>query len=121
MAFIFAWICCGIGASVIANAKNRSWFDWLFLGMLLGPLAIFIVGFMPTWHAPVRHKRCPSCAEYVKQEAIVCKHCGRELPMAPHKIFCPECGIDITYMPSECPKCGKKFIYRDRSKETEVI
>lgn len=24
-------------------------------------------------------KKCPHCAEYVKREAVVCKHCGRDL------------------------------------------
>lgn len=27
-------------------------------------------------------KRCPFCAEDIKLDAIVCKHCGRDLPKA---------------------------------------
>ena len=26
-------------------------------------------------------RQCPSCAEMVKREAIVCRHCGRDLPV----------------------------------------
>jgi hypothetical protein len=25
-------------------------------------------------------RKCPSCAELVKREAVVCRYCGRELP-----------------------------------------
>lgn len=29
---------------------------------------------------PVPRKRCEFCAEKIKKEAVVCKHCGRDLP-----------------------------------------
>jgi len=31
-------------------------------------------------------KRCPHCAEIIKEDAIVCKHCGRELPIEMIKV-----------------------------------
>lgn len=33
--------------------------------------------------APSQEKQCPFCAEVVKKEAIVCKHCGRDLVAKP--------------------------------------
>ena len=31
-------------------------------------------------------KQCPFCAEDIKKAAIVCKHCGRDLPTAIGKL-----------------------------------
>lgn len=47
MEYLILWIICGIGAAIIAGSKNRSAIGWLFGGILLGPIGILIVGFMP--------------------------------------------------------------------------
>ena len=52
MLFVIIWVACGIGAAAIASSKNKSAGGWLFLGLLLGPLAILIVGFMKAEEAP---------------------------------------------------------------------
>lgn len=93
------WIICGIAACAVAVSKNRSGIGWFFLGILLGPIALLMVGFMPKlepepeisnvlsdpgplpWEEEqVQEKTCPYCAETIKAAAIVCKHCGRDLP-----------------------------------------
>ena len=40
------WLICGIGAAAIASSKRRSAVGWFFIGVLIGPLALLIVGFM---------------------------------------------------------------------------
>ena len=40
------WIICGIGAATIASSKGYSGCWWFVIGMLVGPLALLIVGFM---------------------------------------------------------------------------
>jgi len=37
-------------------------------------------GLWDAYAVSVSTKKCPHCAELVKTEATVCKHCGRDLP-----------------------------------------
>ena len=55
---IFFWLICGIGAAAIARSKGRSGCWWFFIGILIGPIALLIVGFMASVQEPsaVNHK-----------------------------------------------------------------
>ncbi len=46
MIFVIIWVACGFGAAAIAKSKNKDSGTWFLLGVLLGPLALLIVGFM---------------------------------------------------------------------------
>ncbi len=47
-------------------------------GLLLGPLA-FLMFFTDGVASSQKPRKCPFCAELVKSEALVCKHCGRDI------------------------------------------
>lgn len=85
------WVLSGIAGSVIGSNKGRSG-DGFALGFFLGPLGLLIAVFMkPNTTrmeadalATGESRKCSFCAELVKAEAIICKHCGKELtPIAP--------------------------------------
>lgn len=60
-------------------------------------------------------KKCPFCAELIRPEAIVCRHCGRELNPAKLVVANPT-NISAQQLPPQiqpssvsaklCPKCG---------------
>jgi hypothetical protein len=84
MTFIVIWICLGIVGAMIASSKGNSGCGGFILGVLLGPIGLLITFFSSDDEEAKRQKtgdtkKCTYCAEYVKRDAIVCKHCGRTL------------------------------------------
>jgi len=89
MEFLAIWLVCGLIAAVIASNKGRSGCGWFLVGVLLGPLG-FILALVvsgdekKTEERDIQSgakKKCPYCAELVRKEAVICKHCGRDLPI----------------------------------------
>lgn len=85
MTFVIIWICFGIVGSMISSSKGNSGCGGFVLGVLLGPIGL-LISFFSSDNTEAKRKqtgntkKCPYCAEYVKTDAIVCKHCGRTLP-----------------------------------------
>tara|TARA_R110000851_G_scaffold333531_1_gene514857 strand:+ start:38719 stop:39015 length:297 start_codon:yes stop_codon:yes gene_type:complete len=93
---VYLIICIVIG--VWAGSWGRNGFLWFLLALIISPLIsgiILLIAGSSTPRSqrgiiingekitPNTHVICPDCAEYVKKEARVCKHCGTKLkPMA---------------------------------------
>ena len=87
MIFIL-WVFFAILVGVYANSKGRSGFGFFLIATLLSPLIGFIIALVvPPINSKVEQKaleagnmkKCPNCAEIVKVEAKLCKHCRSEL------------------------------------------
>lgn len=64
-----------------AETKGRSWKQFFWLSLFITPLVTWlIVASMKADESSLGSTRkCPACAEYVKAEAILCKHCSTPL------------------------------------------
>ncbi len=89
------WIICGLIAAAVYRSKGRSMLIAFVAGVLLGPIALLLAlvsGKSATGLAKQQEKnevqllksgkmkQCPSCAELIKPDAKICKHCGQPVP-----------------------------------------
>jgi hypothetical protein len=97
---LFQAIACAVLSGIVASNKNRNPAGWGVLGFLFGLFGLIAVLVMEEvepqekkeasgrrssqssgaqeFNPDEHEKKCPDCAEYIKIEARVCKHCGRE-------------------------------------------
>ena len=124
-------ILAGVGiALVVANMSTFVFLVWSLSGAVIGMVAAhrggfslgrgFVEGFALGWfafllfgaivtEAEAVRRRCPQCAEWVKVEARVCKHCGHAV-QPPTDVSrsgkCRNCSSAVAVRASECPSCG---------------
>lgn len=69
----------------IARRKGRSGIGFFLLSFLVSPLVAIVIASIISPNIPKveekefkagKRKKCPACAEIIKLEATVCKHCG---------------------------------------------
>lgn len=87
MAFVVIMIIIGVITAMVASNKGRDGLSWFFVGLLFGPLGLIISLVVSSNDEVIEQtlissgasKKCPYCAELVKKEALICKHCGSDL------------------------------------------
>ena len=87
MIYLLVAVLLGLAPATIAHSKGGNFFLWWLYGA-----AIWIVAFphalmmradsqaLENKALAAGQKKCPDCAELIRQEAVVCRHCGLKLP-----------------------------------------
>jgi len=117
------WFILSILCGVYASGKGKSGFGYFLLSVLLSPLIGFIAALISKEDtAKIEKKeiskggkrRCPFCAELIKSEAIVCKHCSKEIGKE-----CPQCKQQNVIDASKCIHCDKLFENSSKDKKNK--
>jgi hypothetical protein len=85
---LFIWLGFAIVVGIAAPHRGRNGAAWLLLAVVTSPLIAGLLLLVPPDPNKERQqqellktaRKCPLGAELVRREAIVCKHCGRDLP-----------------------------------------
>jgi hypothetical protein len=82
---LFFWAIGGFIGYAAAQKKGFSTVGGMIGGFLLGPIFAWLLFLVSGVTGDDQRAKCPHCAEFIKLEARVCKHCRRDVqaPTAP--------------------------------------
>lgn len=90
MIYLLVALLLGLAPAVIAHSKGENFFLWWAYGAAFWIIAFPHSLLMKPNQASLEskalstgHKKCPDCAELIRDEAVICRHCGRAFAEKP--------------------------------------
>lgn len=107
LAAVFGSLFFAFLSSMVGKSKGFGSASCFLAGLLLGPLALVWFLVKPKNDAALTtaairsgdFRKCPFCAELVRYEATVCKHCQRDLPKVKPPSFSENVAAYVPFSP----------------------
>ena len=89
MGILLIWLILSGCVAAYASHKGHSAVGMFFVSLLLSPLFGFVIELVRQPNVAVsetrqirsgRMRKCPTCAELVRAQALKCRFCGEEIP-----------------------------------------
>lgn len=102
---IIAWVCCGVGAGIVASNRGAKPGGWFLLGFFLGPIGLALAF---TSNSGVV---CPACRKGIHPEASKCPYCQTDIgDMGGRLVKCGACWSEVQPTSNHlCPRCQTKL------------
>ncbi len=73
------WTMFAMGSGLIASEKNRGFWAWVLIGLLLGPIGLLWAITADRVIPPDEARVCPFCGGTINKTATRCSHCRRKV------------------------------------------
>jgi len=77
------WLLCAVMSGIVAGEKGRRFWVWFPFGLLIGPVALYLVLKSYEVVPPDRAQICPNCNKAIRKTLRICPRCGHIIVREP--------------------------------------